>query len=298
LQRASLFETTLKEIIMYRFSTSSNQFSFRSQSALSNDMIARYAPSVLASEAHESRGQKYTFIPTLDVIDGLRLEGFEPFEVRQTKCRDLAKREFTKHMVRMRHPDAIASQGEVPELVLINSHDGTSSYQLLAGFFRFVCSNGLIAGDIQSDVRVRHSGRVVQDVIEGSFKVLENVKQISNSIDEFKSITLDRQEQELFANTALSLRWDDKPPVTAERVLQANRYEDVQSDLWTTFNRVQENIIKGGVLGKTATGRRMHTRGVQGVNENVKLNRALWSLADGMAKLKSNVIDVEDLVVA
>jgi len=283
---------------MYRFSTSSNQFSFRSQSALSNDMIARYAPSVLASEAHESRGQKYTFIPTLDVIDGLRLEGFEPFEVRQTKCRDLAKREFTKHMVRMRHPDAIASQGEVPELVLINSHDGTSSYQLLAGFFRFVCSNGLIAGDIQSDVRVRHSGRVVQDVIEGSFKVLENVKQISNSIDEFKSITLDRQEQELFANTALSLRWDDKPPVTAERVLQANRYEDVQSDLWTTFNRVQENIIKGGVLGKTATGRRMHTRGVQGVNENVKLNRALWSLADGMAKLKSNVIDVEDLVVA
>jgi hypothetical protein len=280
---------------MYRFSTSSKQSAYRSNNPLSNEQIASFAPSVLADTAHESRGDRYTFIPTLQVIDGLRNEGFQPFEVRQTNCRDLAKREFTKHMVRLRHPDAIASQGEVPELVLINSHDGTSSYQLLAGFFRFVCSNGLIAGDIQSDVRVRHSGNVVHDVIEGSFKVLDNVKQISNSIDEFKSITLNRSEQELFANTALQLRWDDKAPVTAERVLQANRHEDVSSDLWTTFNRVQENMIKGGVSGRTTTGRRMHTRGVSGVNENVKLNRALWSLADGMAKLKSNVIDVEEV---
>jgi hypothetical protein len=280
---------------MYRFSTSSKQSAYRSNNPLSNEQIARYAPSVLADTAHQSRGDRYTFIPTLQVIDGLRNEGFEAFEVRQTNCRDLAKREFTKHMVRLRHPDAIASQGEVPELVLINSHDGTSSYQLLAGFFRFVCSNGLIAGDIQSDVRVRHSGNVVHDVIEGSFKVLDNVKQISNSIGEFKSITLNRSEQELFANTALQLRWDDKAPVTAERVLQANRHEDVSSDLWTTFNRVQENMIKGGVSGRTTTGRRMHTRGVSGVNENVKLNRALWSLADGMAKLKANVIDVEEV---
>ena len=280
---------------MYRFSTSSKQSAYRSNNPLSNEQIASFAPSVLADTAHESRGDRYTFIPTLQVIDGLRNEGFQPFEVRQTNCRDLAKREFTKHMVRLRHPDAIASQGEVPELVLINSHDGTSSYQLLAGFFRFVCSNGLIAGDIQSDVRVRHSGNVVHDVIEGSFKVLDNVKQISNSIDEFKSVTLNRSEQELFANTALQLRWDDKAPVTAERVLQANRHEDVSSDLWTTFNRVQENMIKGGVSGRTTTGRRMHTRGVSGVNENVKLNRALWSLADGMAKLKSNVIDVEEV---
>ena len=283
---------------MYRYSSSSKQMAFRSSTPLSNEDIARYAPSVLADTAHESRGQKYTFIPTVNVIDGLRSEGFEPYEIRQTKTKDLSKREFTKHMVRMRHPDAISSDGEVPELILINSHDGSSSYQLLAGFFRFVCSNGLIAGNIQSDVRVRHSGNVVHDVIEGSFKVLENVKQIGERIGDYKSISLNRSEQELFANTALQLRWEDKAPITADKVLQANRYEDVKSDLWTTFNRVQENMIKGGLSGKTSTGRRMHTRGVSGVNENVRLNRALWSLADGMAKLKSNVIDIETLEVA
>ena len=40
---------------MYRYASSSKQFTFRSDSPLSNDQIARHAPSVLATEAHESR---------------------------------------------------------------------------------------------------------------------------------------------------------------------------------------------------------------------------------------------------
>jgi hypothetical protein len=52
------------------------------------------------------------------------------------------------------------------------------------------------------------------------------------------------------------------------------------------FNRVQENLIKGGVAGRAATGRRTTTRAVGGVTENVKLNKALWTLADSMAALK------------
>ena len=283
---------------MYRFATSSNQAAFRSNSPLSNDQIARYAPSVLATEAHSSRGERYRFIPTIDVLDGLRREGFQPFEVRQTRVRDQSRREFTKHMVRLRHADSITTQGEVPEIVLLNSHDGTSSYQLLAGFFRMVCSNGLIAGNVCEDVRVRHSGRVVNDVIEGSFRVLDEVQTAAARIETYKSIELKPEEQLLLANSALQLRWDDQAPVTAQGVLQARRWEDRKGDLWTTFNRIQENLVRGGVSGRGATGRRMTTREVAGVNENVKLNRALWSLADGMAQLKSNVIDVQDLVAA
>ena len=72
----------------------------------------------------------------------------------------------------------------------------------------------------------------------------------------------------------------------------------MKPDLWTTFNRVQENMIKGGVPGRSARGRRMTTRGVAGVNENVKLNRALWTLADEFAKLKSSVVEIEELAMA
>ncbi len=280
---------------MYQYARSSNQSAFRSTTPLSNDQIARYAPSVLAQEAHESRGERYTFIPTIEVLDGLRREGFQPFEVRQTRVRDQSKREHTKHLVRLRHESSITSLEEVPEIILLNSHDGSSSYQLLSGFFRFVCSNGLIAGDVCNDIRVRHSGNVVDDVIEGAVRVLDNVEEIAGRIDTYKSITLAPQEAVVFANAALSLRWDeDKAPVQADQVLRTRRWADNKADLWTTFNRVQENLLKGGLAGRSTTGRRSTTRAVGGVNENVKFNRALWSLADDLAQLKQGQVSIEE----
>ena len=283
---------------MYQYARSSNQTSFRSNAPLSNEQIAQYAPSVLAESAHESRGDRYSFIPTIQVLDGLRAEGFQPFEVRQTRVKDQGRREFTKHLVRLRHASSIESAlgEEVPEIVLINSHDGTSSYQLLAGFFRLVCSNGLIAGDVCNDIRVRHSGNVVDDVIEGAVRVLDNVEEIAGRIDTYKSITLAPQEQQVFANAALQLRWDDKAPVEADQVLRTRRWADNKGDLWTVFNRVQENLLKGGLNGRTTTGRRTSTRAVGGVNENVKLNRALWSLADGLAQLKQGQVSIEEVL--
>jgi len=284
---------------MYRYSKSTPFQGHRSNQPLTNDQIAYYAPSVVADGAHESRGERYTFIPTIAVIDGLRREGFQPFEVQQTRVRDISKREHTKHMVRLRHADAAASDGEVGEIILLNSHDGSSSYQLLSGFFRFVCNNGLIAGDVTNDIRVRHSGNVVDNVIEGATRILDDLQIAQERLDTFKSIVLSPDEQTLFANAALSLRWEqDQAPVTADRVLIPNRWDDRKNDLWTTFNRVQESLVKGGVHGRAKTGRRLTTRAVAGVSENVKLNRALWSLADGMANLKQNVIDIEELVAA
>lgn len=284
---------------MYRYAKSTPFQGHRSNAPLTNDQIAYYAPSVVADGAHESRGDRYTFIPTIAVIDGLRREGFQPFEVQQTRVRDISKREHTKHMVRLRHGDAAATDGEVGEIILLNSHDGSSSYQLLSGFFRFVCNNGLIAGDVTNDIRVRHSGNVVDNVIEGATRILDDLQVAQERLETFKSITLSPDEQTLFANAALSLRWEqDQAPVTADRVLIPNRWDDRKNDLWTTFNRVQESLVKGGVHGRAKTGRRLTTRAVSGVSENVKLNRALWSLADGMANLKQGVIDIEELVAA
>jgi hypothetical protein len=271
---------------MYHFGRSSNQAAFRSVAPLSNDQIAHYAPSVLAAEAHESRGDRYAFIPTIQVIEGLRSEGFQPYEVRQTRVRDAGKREHTKHLVRLRHASAVG-EAEVPEIILVNSHDGTSSYQILSGVFRFVCSNGLIAGNVHDDIRVRHTGNVVDDVIEASWRVVDAAKDVAERIETYKGISLTQQEQHVFASSALQLRWDEgASPVAANSILRPQRHQDWKDDLWTTFNRVQENLINGGVRGRSSTGRRMSTRAVGGVNENVKLNKALWSLADGLASLK------------
>jgi hypothetical protein len=273
----------------YRYSRGSAQNAFRSDYALSTDQIRHYAPSVLAEEAHESRGERYTFIPTIQVIDGLRAQGFQPYEVRQTRVRDQSKREHTKHLVRLRHESAIATKEQVGEIILLNSHDGTSAYQLLSGFFRFVCSNGLIAGDVCNDVRVRHSGNVVDNVIEGSFEVLDNLQQIESRIDQYKAITLSTSEQILLAEEAITLRWDEnKSPIVPAQLLRVKRSADADANLWTTFNRIQESLTQGGLKGRTVgTGRSTRTRAVGGVTENVKLNKALWSLTEKFAQLKT-----------
>jgi hypothetical protein len=271
---------------MIRYASSSAQSTFRSTTALSNAQIGHYAPSVMAEGAHHSRGDKYSFIPTIQVIDGLRAEGFAPYEVRQTKVRSIDKREHTKHMVRMRHVSHIDTAAEVPEIILLNSHDGSSSYQLMAGVFRFVCSNGLIAGDITENVRVRHTGNVVDNVIEGATRILHETEEVVARIGEYKGIELSQSESMAFATAAMQMRWGDVSPVKPTSLLQVSRYADQKSDLWTVFNRVQENLIKGGVAGRAATGRRTTTRAVGGVTENVKLNKALWTLADSMAALK------------
>lgn len=259
---------------------------FRADRPITDAEIAQYAPSVMAQAAHESRSARYGYCSTKDVLDGLRSNGFQPFQVVQTRCRDEGKKEFTKHLVRLRHASAVAGS-EVPEIIMINSHDGTSSYQLMSGVFRMVCENGLISGNLENNIRVRHNGSVVDNVIEGCTRILDDVQLTMSHVDQFKSVQLNYDEQRVFANSALQLKYDDgASPIKAVDLLDVRRMGDRSNDLWTVFNRTQEALIRGGVQGRSATGRRMSTRAVTGVSENVRLNKALWSLAEQMAALK------------
>ncbi len=103
---------------------------------LTTDDIARLAPSALAREASDGMSQRYTYIPTIDVIDGMREAGFLPFRATQSGTRDTSRSEHTKHMIRFRHAASLPSVAvgdSLVEVVLVNSHDGTSSYKLMAG---------------------------------------------------------------------------------------------------------------------------------------------------------------------
>ena len=262
----------------------------RSDSPLSDDQIHRVAPSIFAEAPHESRSQRYAYIPTATVLTELRKEGFQPFMVTQTRTRHEDRRDYTKHMIRLRHASQINARGEANEIILLNSHDGTSSYQMLAGMFRFVCSNGLVCGDTVADVRVPHKGDVAGQVIEGAYQVLHGFDRALESRESMQAITLDEGEAEVFARAALSLKYDDpdKPaPITESQILMPRRFDDRRSDLWSVFNRTQENLTKGGLHGRSANGRRQQTRPVQGIDSDIRLNRALWLLADGLRQLKA-----------
>ena len=163
---------------------------------------------------------------------------------------------------------------------------------MLAGVFRFVCQNGMVAGDTVGEVRVPHKGNIVQNVIDGAFDVLDGFDLIREQKAGMQTVTLNRDEQTAFARAALTLRYDPTeadapPPITESQLLGVRRFEDRRDDLWTTFNRVQENLTKGGLHGRSRSGRTMSTRAVTGIDQNVKLNRALWVLADAMRQLRT-----------
>ena len=267
-----------------------NAHALRSRTPLTEDQLRSVAPSIFAEAAHDSRSERYTYIPTSTVLIGLQKEGFQPFMVAQTRVRDEGKRDFTKHMIRLRHPSQI-NDTEANEVILLNSHDGTSSYQMVAGLLRFVCMNGLVCGETVTDVRVRHKGQIVDNVIEGAFEVLDGFKLVREVRDDMRAITLAPAEAAAFGRAALALKYEPdatKPaPITETQLLAPRRMADAGSDLWSTFNRVQENIVQGGLTMKSTNGRRMSTRAVASIDSSVKVNRALWMLAEEMRRLKA-----------
>ena len=267
---------------------------------LTTDDIARLAPSALAREASDGMSQRYTYIPTIDVINGMREAGFLPFRATQSGTRDTSRSEHTKHMIRFRHADSLPSVAvgdSLVEVVLVNSHDGTSSYKLMAGIFRLVCWNGMVVSEsMQDSIAVRHSGDVITEVVNGSLRIAQNAPKILDTVQSWKSLELTSGEQTALAESAHVVRFGDAEgkvdtPITPAQLLQSRRRDDNGADLWRTFNRIQENAVRGGLSawGHDANGhrRRTTTREVKAIDQDVKLNRALWHLAERMAELKS-----------
>ncbi|EBP1553330.1 DUF945 domain-containing protein, partial [Salmonella enterica subsp. enterica serovar Berta] len=203
------------------------------------------------------------------------------------RVRDPGKREHTKHLLRLRRAGQITGQ-QVPEIIILNSHDGSSSYQLLPGYFRQVCTNSLVCGQSFGEIRVPHRGDIAEKVIEGAYDVLGVFDRVEEKREAMQSLQLPPPAQQALAKAALTYRFgEEHQPVTATQILTPRRYEDRKDDLWSVFNRIQENLLKGGLSGRTAKGKRTHTRAVNGIDGDIRLNRALWVMAEQMQQALS-----------
>ncbi|ELD3253258.1 DUF945 domain-containing protein [Enterobacter hormaechei] len=249
---------------------------------LTREELMQVVPSVFGEDKHASKSEKYTYIPTITLLENLQREGFQPFFACQSRVRDPGRRQHTKHMLRLRRAGQINGQ-QVPEIIILNSHGGESSFQLLPGIFRSVCTNSLVCGQSFGEIRVPHRGNVVERVIEGAYEVLGVFDRVEEKREAMQSPRLPAPAQHALANAALTYRFgEEHQPVTATQILTPRRYEDRQDDLWTTYQRLQENLLKGGLTGRTAQGKRTHTRAINGINGDVKLNRALWVMAESL----------------
>ncbi len=255
---------------------------------LTRDGLRRLVPCVFATRPWERMSERYRMVPTSEVISILGARGFRPVMAMQSRSRIPGKADYTRHMICFRHDDYLHPQTvdqELPELVLSNSHDGTAAYRFNSGIFRLVCSNGLVVASADfGNISVRHKGGddFPQRIIEATYQIIEDAPKTLAQIDEWKQIRLSPPQQNALASAAVELL--DKPTVTPDQLLTPRRSEDRKPDLWTTFNRVQESIIRGGISTTASTGRRSTTRPVKSVDRDIRLNKALWTLTTKLAE--------------
>jgi hypothetical protein len=276
-----------------------NRRTFQNRPLLDEE-INQIAPSAFAQQPWYTTSDRYAFVPTSNVIDGMRSAGFLPYSVQQASSRIADKKNFTKHMIRFRPTNVTLAQvGDTAvESILINSHDGTSCYELHLGAFRLACLNGMMVSDgLAEMVRIRHTGNIIQAVVDATSRLIERAPLVVNAIQQWKAIDLKPAEQRILAEEAHSLRFaEGEAAPDVEAILSPRRYADNGNDLWSVFNRVQENLIKGKVKytvpanvvdGEYVRERRARTRAINGIAQSTNLNKALWSLAEKMAELKT-----------
>jgi hypothetical protein len=136
-------------------------------------------------------------------------------------------------------------------------------------------------------IRFRHSKLETDEVVRASFRLLEFVPKVGEFVNRFRSRQLEVRESLDLARHAMLLRYPTvaEGPVDAETLLKARRPEDEGTDLWKTLNRLQENLVQGGLSDshRDRRGRLRSVRALRGIDSKVCLNKGLWGLAERLA---------------
>jgi len=258
---------------------------------LTNKELKEQAPTLFTEQPHSNVSDKYHFIPTIDVIEEIKLNNWYPVTVSQAKVRDEEKEGTQQHMVRFRHFDDLLNPQE-NAVELFNSHDRSKSFSISAGVYRFVCANGLVVADsIFETYKIRHLGEKANDVVTAVNNISAIKPKLISNITQLESIILSPEEKESFAKSSIPLRFDSHLKVDHNNLLISHRVEDNKDDLYTILNIIQENLLRGNVSGiNKDTKRKFTSKRISSISKDVEINKGLWELAQRIAFIKEHHI--------
>ena len=258
--------------------------------------LKEIAPSIFTEKGSDKTSSKYTHIPTDRVIKDLELLGWGVVDAKEVNARQ--DKGYQKHLVVFRNPDVSINKkstnvdGEVfedivfPQILVTNSHDGKNSFKFQAGLYRMVCENGLVIADQQfEDYTIRHMGydfEALQGVIKD---MISNLDLTVESMNKMRKIELDENQQFEFAKKLLDIRVEGTDNMYKEDqigdILVPQRKEDFGDDLWSVFNRVQENIVEGNFKYYNAKtlGSERQARPIKNFKQDMDVNKKLFSAA-------------------
>ncbi len=246
------------------------------------------AISRLPSSPSADLSEKYMFLDSKKVVQDMADLGFEVAGFRFPKART-TEGHYSMHEIDFRLPQHIGADAkkvgqEVPRVLFLNSYDGSRKAQLMAGVFRLVCSNGLVAGEAFTKQKFIHMGNYQEDLIKAIRDSAETTKNIFDRIEGYKGIRLDHGVYLELAREGAALRYPENTiDIDPEVILMPRRREDMQTDLWTTFNRIQENLVRGGIPGIDTQGRVKQVSQLNNIEKSNKFNAALWDLTERFA---------------
>jgi hypothetical protein len=257
--------------------------------SISLDKAKQYAPAIFAtSPAPTIKSPKYQFTPTFEVIEHMQDMGYLLTGVKQSSSNVELRKNWGIHITRFQHPDLYIKNhdGEIearPEVVLINSHDGTRPIQFEMGLFRLVCENGLVVKDRDmGSFRERHTKLNFNEVKNLIDQKVSGLNDVVGKINKWNMIEMTDKQRFNFAVEALALRiGTDRQAEQYEimDILNPKRKADEGNSLWKTYNILQENLIKGGFQLNNR-----QARSIKNPIEDFNLNQELWSLADNYTK--------------
>ena len=246
------------------------------------EMLRAHAPAAFAQEPEEGKvSGRYAFLPTTEILSILQDEGWTAWKAQQVNSRTWSKG-HAKHIIRLRHEDiglnSFDAGDSFPELLLINAHNGCGGYTLQGGVFRMICSNGMVISENDfGKVSIRHIGFKPEQVISASKDLIAHSTKVSDKINSWQAIDLEQDVRSAFFREAAEVRFGDNPDGSLVTSVSTFRREaDNNTDLWSSFNIAQENLIRGGY--RNASTRRM-VRPITNIQKDINLNSQLWDLA-------------------
>jgi len=262
---------------------------------LEDNEIKYLAPVAFKSEmttqeiANLGLSDHYSFVPTMNVVRDLQTMGWDCVDAKQVKARKKSTNGYQKHMLTFEHPKyKVEGVEEYPQLLLTNSHDGGNAFQLSAGIFRLVCSNGLvIKTEDYGTQRLIHKGysfEAVQEMVEG---FIATIDETMTRITAMKRTQLDKDQMTEFAKQAALLRFTSKSyneenidkVVYIDELLDATRKEDNGNAVWEVFNRVQERLVGGNYHYKGTKDKPRKARPIKNFQQSFEVNKKLSELA-------------------
>lgn len=240
--------------------------------------IQSVAPSVFNTQKAQKLSDRYTVVPTIDVVNQFMKAGWEVASAKQ-----VGRGVYGKHSVRLRNSELPKVGDSLLEAIITNSHDGTTKLQVGAGLYRLVCSNGLVV-PMQELVNInqRHMNIQMDEVNQITEKFIEISPMIERSVNRMMDVKMDTEKKIDFVNKAIGIRWkntEDISTLTLETIINPLRDGDTESNLWNTFNVVQEKLIRGGFVKEQ--GRNVRTvKPITSLNMDTMINQKLWELAE------------------